>query len=118
LNNYIVEVTGAAMGTGEEADRIKKGMPNVGSGLLDGDSPTQFSAKLANTLKDLRTMEARLQYIKANGLKVLDIPLDKMPEIMRQREQALITSLGLDVKNPQDRAVLKSRLATEFGLMR
>jgi hypothetical protein len=24
----------------------------------------------------------------------------------------------LDVKNPQDRAVLKSRLATEFGLMR
>ena len=118
LNNYIVEVTGAAMGTGEEADRIKKGMPNVGSGLLDGDSPTQFSAKLSNTLKDLRTMEARLQYIKANGLKVLDIPLDKMPEIMRQREQALITSLGLDVKNPQDRAVLKSRLATEFGLMR
>ena len=118
LNAYIVEVTGAAMGTGEEADRIKKGMPNVGSGLLDGDSPTQFSAKLSNTLKDLRTMEARLQYIKANGLKVLDIPLDKMPEIMRQREQALITSLGLDVKNPQDRAVLKSRLATEFGLMR
>ena len=118
LNAYIVEVTGAAMGTGEEADRIKKGMPNVGSGLLDGDSPTQFAAKLSNTLKDLRTMEARLQYIKANGLKVVDVPLDKMPEIMRQREQALITSLGLDVKNPQDRAVLKSRLATEFGLMR
>jgi len=118
LNAYIVEVTGAAMGTGEEADRIKKGMPNVGSGLLDGDSPTQFAAKLSNTLKDLRTMEARLQYIKANGLKVVDVPLDKMPEIMRQREQALITSLGLDVKNPQDKAVLKSRLATEFGLMR
>jgi hypothetical protein len=118
LNAYIVEVTGAAMGTGEEADRIKKGMPNVGSGLLDGDSPTQFASKLSNTLKDLRTMEARLQYIKSNGLKVIDVPLDRMPEIMRQREQALITSLGLDVRNPQDKAVLKSRLATEFGLMR
>jgi hypothetical protein len=118
LNAYIVEVTGAAMGTGEEADRIKKGMPNVGSGLLDGDSPTQFAAKLSNTLKDLRTMEARLQYIKSNGLKIVDVPLDRMPEIMRQREQALITSLGLDVRNPQDKAVLKSRLATEFGLMR
>ena len=118
LNAYIVEVTGAAMGTGEEADRIKKGMPNVGSGLLDGDSPTQFASKLSNTLKDLRTMEARLQYIKANGLKIVDVPLDRMPEIMRQREQALITSLGLDVRNPQDKAVLKSRLATEFGLMR
>jgi hypothetical protein len=118
LNQYIVDITGAAMGTGEEADRIKKGMPNVGSGLLDGDSPTQFAAKLSNTLRDLRTMEARLQYIKANGLKIVDVPLDRMPEIMRQREQALITSLGLDVKNPQDRAVLKSRLASEFGLMR
>jgi hypothetical protein len=118
LNQYIVDITGAAMGTGEEADRIKKGMPNVGSGLLDGDSPTQFAAKLSNTLKDLRTMEARLQYIKANGLKIVDVPLDKMPDIMRKREQALITTLGLDVKNPQDKAVLKSRLATEFGLMR
>jgi len=118
LNAYIVEVTGAAMGTGEEADRIKKGMPNVGSGLLDGDSPTQFASKLANTLKDLRTMEARLQYIKNNGLKVVDVPLEKMPDIMRKREQDLITSLGLDVKNPQDKAVLKSRLASEFGLMR
>jgi hypothetical protein len=118
LNAYIVEVTGAAMGTGEEADRIKKGMPNVGSGLLDGDSPTQFASKLANTMKDLRTMEARLQYIKNNGLKIVDVPLERMPEIMRQRERALITSLGLDVNNPQDKAVLKSRLASEFGLMR
>jgi hypothetical protein len=118
LNAYIVEVTGAAMGTGEEADRIKKGMPNVGSGLLDGDSPTQFASKLSNTMKDLRTMEARLQYIKNNGLKIVDVPLERMPEIMRQRERALITSLGLDVNNPQDKAVLKSRLASEFGLMR
>ena len=118
LNDYIVQVTGAAIGSAQEENRIKKGMPNIGTGLLDGDSPTQFAAKLSNTLRDLRTMEARLQYIKANGLKIVDIPLDKMPEIMRQREQALITSLGLDVKNPQDKAVLKSRLATEFGLMR
>lgn len=118
LNAYIVEVTGAAMGTGEEADRIKKGMPNVGSGLLDGDSPTQFASKLANTMKDLRTMEARLQYIKNNGLKIVDVPLEKMPEIMRKREKELINSLGLDVTNPQDKAVLKSRLAGEFGLMR
>ena len=118
LNDYIVQVTGAAIGSAQEENRIKKGMPNIGTGLLDGDSPTQFAAKLSNTLRDLRTMEARLQYIKANGLKIVDVPLDRMPEIMRQREQALITSLGLDVKNPQDRAVLKSRLATEFGLMR
>jgi hypothetical protein len=118
LNAYINEVTGAAIGQGEEADRIKAGMPNPGMGLFDGDSPTQFNAKLKNTLKDLRTVEARVQYIKANGLKLVDVPLNKMPDIMRKRETELINSLGLDVSKPEDKAILRNRLASEFGLMR
>jgi len=118
LNAYINEVTGAAIGQGEEADRIKAGMPNPGSGLFDGDSPTQFNAKLKNTLRDLRTVEARVQYIKANGLKLVDVPLNKMPDIMRKRETELINSLGLDVSKPEDKAILRNRLASEFGLMR
>jgi len=118
LNAYINEVTGAAIGQGEEADRIKAGMPNPGAGLFDGDSPTQFNAKLKNTLKDLRTVEARVQYIKANGLKLVDVPLNKMPDIMRKRETELIKSLGLDVSKPEDKAILRNRLASEFGLMR
>jgi hypothetical protein len=118
LNAYINEVTGAAIGQGEEADRIKAGMPNPGSGLFDGDSPTQFNAKLKNTLRDLRTVEARVQYIKANGLKLVDVPLNKMPDIMRKRETELIKSLALDVSKPEDKAILRNRLASEFGLMR
>jgi hypothetical protein len=70
LNRYINEVTGAAIGQGEEAERIKAGVPNPGTGMFDGDSPTEFNAKLKNTLRDLRTVEARIQYIKANGLKL------------------------------------------------
>ena len=118
LNAYINEVTGAAIGAGEEAERIKAGMPNPGTGLFDGDSPTQFNAKLKNTLRDLRTVEARVQYIKANGLKLVDVPLNKMPDIMRKRETELINSLQLDVSKPEDKAILRNRLASEFGLMR
>jgi hypothetical protein len=118
LNAYINEITGAAMGQGEEADRIKSGVPNAGTGLFDGDSPTEFDAKLKNTLRDLRTVEARIQYIKNNGLKIVDVPLDKMPDIMRKREKELISSLGLDVTKPEDKVILKSRLGQEFGLMR
>jgi hypothetical protein len=118
LNAYINEITGAAMGVGEEADRIKSGVPNAGTGLFDGDSPTEFAAKLKNTLRDLRTVEARVQYIKNNGLKIVDVPLDKMPDIMRKREKELISSLGLDITKPEDKTILKSRLGQEFGLMR
>jgi hypothetical protein len=66
----------------------------------------------------LRTVEARVQYIKANGLKLVDVPLNKMPDIMRKRETELIKSLGLDVSKPEDKAILRNRLASEFGLMR
>jgi hypothetical protein len=118
LNAYINEVTGAAIGQGEEADRIKSGVPNAGTGLFDGDSPTEFAAKMKNTIRDLRTVEARVQYIKNNGLKVVDVPLDKMPDIMRKREKELISSLGLDITKPEDKVILKSRLGQEFGLMR
>jgi hypothetical protein len=118
LNRYINEVTGAAIGQGEEADRIKAGVPNPGTGMFDGDSPTEFNAKLKNTLRDLRTVEARIQYIKANGLKLVDVPLNKMPDIMRKRETELIKSLNLDVSKPEDKSILRNRLASEFGLMR
>lgn len=117
LNQYINEVTGAAIGQGEEAERLKAGVPNPGSGLFDGDGPTEFSAKLQNTLKDLKMVEARLHYIKRNGLKLTDVSLSTMPRIMKERETQLINQFKLDPNNPSDRNVLKNRLAQEFGLL-
>jgi hypothetical protein len=117
LNQYINEVTGAAIGQGEEADRLKAGVPNPGSGLFDGDGPTEFAAKLQNTLKDLKMAEARLHYIKTKGLKLTDVSLTSMPRIMKDREADLIKQLGLDPNKPEDRNVLINRLAQEFGLL-
>ena len=117
LNQYINEVTGAAIGQGEEADRLKAGVPNPGSGLFDGDGPTEFAAKLQNTLKDLKMAEARLHYIKTKGLKLTDVSLTNMPRIMKDREAELIKQLRLDPNKLEDRNVLINRLAQEFGLL-
>jgi hypothetical protein len=117
LNQYINEITGAAIGQGEEADRLKAGVPNPGSGLFDGDGPTEFAAKLQNTLKDLKMAEARLHYIKTKGLKLTDVSLTNMPRIMKDREAELIKQLRLDPNKLEDRNVLINRLAQEFGLL-
>jgi hypothetical protein len=118
LNTYINEITGAAIGQGEEADRIKAGVPNVGSGMFDGDSPAEFQAKLNNTTKSLRLAEARLAYIKRNGLAITNIKLDEMPSLIAKREREIINANKLDITNNlTHRQQLKQQLATEFGLV-
>jgi len=117
LNQYINEITGAAIGQGEEAERLKSGVPNPGEGLFGGDSPTVFLSKLNNTVRDLRLAEARLQYIKTKGFNLQDVTLDQMPTIMRKRKEQIVKDFGLDEANPTDREVLRNRLASEFGLL-
>jgi hypothetical protein len=118
LNTYINEITGAAIGQGEEADRIKAGVPNVGSGMFDGDSPAEFEAKLNNTMKTLRLAEARLAYVKRNGLAITNIKIDEMPSLIAKREREIIAANKLDInKNLTHRQQLKQQLATEFGLV-
>jgi hypothetical protein len=118
LNQYINEITGAAIGQGEEAERLKSGVPNPGTGLFGGDSPTVFLSKLNNTVRDLRLAEARLQYIKTKGFNIQDVALDDMPTIMRKRKEQIVKDFGLDEARSEDREVLKNRLAAEFGLLR
>jgi hypothetical protein len=67
INLYIKEITGAQMSE-READRIRKGMPDPGEGLFDGDSPTEFEAKWKDTVHSLRMAQARyIRYLR-NGL--------------------------------------------------
>ena len=112
LNQYINDITGAAIGSGEEAARIRAGIPDP-----EKDSPTQFQAKLQNTIALGKQFEARLGYVKKNGLKLTDVPLESIPGKMRAREAELIQQLKLDPTKPEDKAALRSRLANEFGLL-
>jgi len=118
LNDYIVKITGAAIGQGEEEKRLKASVPNA------DDSATQFKAKLDLLTKDVKKAQARLYYLKTKGYKNLeqgfkDIKLDDMPQIMAQREKELIEQYAkgknLD-ENPQIKGAIARQLAAEFGL--
>jgi hypothetical protein len=112
LNQYINDITGAAVGSGDEEKRIRSGIPDP-----QKDSPTQFQAKLQNTLALGKLYEARLGYVKKNGLKLTDVSVDSIPAKMRAREAEIIQQLKLDPTKPEDKAAIRSRLANEFGLL-
>lgn len=61
LSAYIKEITGAAMGIQEEG-RIRSGMPDPAK-----DGPTQFEAKLKNSIATAKLALARHSYLKRNG---------------------------------------------------
>jgi hypothetical protein len=112
LNQYINDITGAAVGAGDEEKRLRAGIPDP-----QKDSPTQFQAKLQNTLALGKLYEARLGYVKKNGLKLTDVSIDSIPSKMRAREAEIIQQLKLDPTKPEDKAAIRSKLASEFGLL-
>ena len=84
INRYIKEMTGAAMSV-PEAKRIRKGVPDAGEGVFDGDSPTEFQAKMLGTMRSLKLATARYSYALRHGLDRDDINLEEMEDIMRDR---------------------------------
>jgi len=120
MNEYIKSITGAAMSE-MEAQRILRGMPNPGQGIIDGDSPTEFKAKLDDAMKQTKMALARYTYIKKNGGMSIDtLPLDKMPQIMNQRGQALeaqIKQANPNLNQQQVEGRVRQFLAQEFGLV-
>jgi hypothetical protein len=119
LNNYINLITGAAVGSGEEERRIRKGIPDP-----QKDSPTEYVAKLKAKIQEGRLYEARLGYIKQNSsLKMTDVDVNKIPTLMREREAKIKSNnslFGNKEFNPKDvnhQAIVRSILSREFGLM-
>jgi len=126
LNQYIHDVTGAAMSE-QEVPRIRAGVPDPGTGMFDGDSPTEFKAKFDDTMRQLKMAEARYAYIKrSGGVSITDasgkpiIPLERMPSIMNERGAAIEKELKAkspSVSETQLRKAVRSQLAREFGLV-
>lgn len=124
LNEYIRSVTGAVVNA-NEVPRLMGAMPNPGQGLFDGDDPVTFEAKKNDIIRMLRMGEARLAYIKRNGMSLEDgqgnpvVPLDKMPEIINQRGQAIEAELKAKQPNADSKVIQKAvrrQLGAEFGL--
>lgn len=119
ISKYIKDITGAAMAI-PEAKRIRKGMPDPGEGIIDGDSPIEFQAKLLGTMRSLKLASARYSHALRNGMDWRDIDLSEVEEIMRGRMQELEQEVR--ARNPGigqgalDR-LLSHTLGVEFGLL-
>lgn len=131
INLYIKDITGAQMAV-TEAARLTRGMPNPGDGILTGDSPTEFRAKMDSVVTSLRAAAARNAYALQNGLfadlpekqrseaLARTIPLSGMKEIMNARADELRASIRANNPNIDQAALddfLRRQLAEEFGLL-
>lgn len=115
LNRTIKDLTGAAMGV-QEAERIISSLPNAGTGILDGDSPVEFEAKLNNAIRQTKYALARQQYSLRKGLSWESTPLDKIPSIVQARGKAIAQQYNLDPNKPADLNTINRQLAAEFGV--
>lgn len=115
LNQTIKDLTGQSMGV-QEAARITSSLPNPGTGLFDGDSPTEFKAKMDNGMKLTKYALARKNYALKNGKNWSDISLDRMPEIINQRGKEIAAKYKLDPNKPEDKKWITQTLAAEFGI--
>ncbi len=77
LNATLNQLSGAAVSP-QEFERISKALPNPGTGLFDGDSPTQFMAKLRRAIRDVKLARARANFILSGGGSLEDIQSGKL----------------------------------------
>lgn len=121
LSRYIKEITGAQASI-QEMDRITRGMPNPGEGVFDGDSPTEFKAKMDDTIMSLKLAQARASYARSNGLPADPerlaerISLPEMKEIMKKRAKQISDGLPAGLTEEEKKRRTAQQLSDEFGL--
>ena len=127
INQYIKEITGAQMSE-KEADRIRQAMPDPGEGVLDGNAPTEFKAKLDNATEQLTLAAARYNYLRSGKWKggvftgdINNVPitLDQMRGIINERGKAVMREMKMRYPNAAPdilREQAKARVKQEFGI--
>lgn len=124
LNQYIKEITGAAM-TIPEANRIKKTQPNPGEGIFDGDSPIEFQSKMDTNIRLTEMALARYSYLTKNGFDgTVDemskkIPLDDMPRVIQQETNKIqndVMKANPGVPRQELVPIIQQRLRAQFGI--
>lgn len=108
MNTQLKIRSGTAV-TASEFTRLKGELPVVGTGIFDGDSPTEYMAKTKAIIRSLRMADARLNFALQKGIDFSSIPLDSINAIIDARGNELLSS-GLS-----DEEVEKI-LKEEFGL--
>lgn len=118
LNRTLNELSGAAI-TPQEAERLKKMMPDPGEGVFDGDSPTEFKAKMDDVVRQTTLALARYRYAKAHGLDQYGIALSEVPDLIDKRGMEIEQRLRAQNPNAPEEVItfeVRERLSREFGI--
>lgn len=122
LNTILKELSGAAV-TPQEYERLKNDVPQAGTGILDGDDPISFEAKLKRSQQTARAAIARYNFMRSKGLNFdrnrLDqfLALDDVPAAIDQRGTEIESQLRKSGADPNtiDQQV-RRQLKQEFGI--
>lgn len=122
FNNYIREQTGAAMSE-SEAKRLEIDVPKAGIGIFDGDSPTEYQAKMDSAIESSMLVQARYQYLMKNGFTKKEIKTSMKsddPELTLEGMRKIINDEAakaydrLELQHPNmDQATLSSMAKRE-----
>lgn len=118
INRHIKAITGATA-TEEEVPRLMAEMPSAGTGIFDGDNPSDFKGKYDSKIRELKLVRARAMYARANGLVWKDIDLDTLPTLIDRRGDTLAEQLRTanPALTPEEVTQhVQMRLKQEFGL--
>lgn len=120
FNTTIRALTGAALSPGE-ASRVAATTPVAGEGVFDGDSPTQFKAKMDRSLETIQMALIRENIWRSQGMKGKPweaMPLSGVKEWVNKRGDEIATELKKTSPNMDKAAVaaeVKARLRREVG---
>ena len=120
------EMSGGAVTDGEAARQMAY-LPTPGTGLFDGDSPSEFSAKTERLQGFFDAAAARLAYIRKAGIGISSmkeleskVPLEQVPKLIRSAIDAAKSDLAKDYPNASPETLESyavRRVARDFGLM-
>lgn len=120
-NQTIKDLTGATVSV-QEAPRLMLQMPTTGQGLFDGDSPTEFAAKLDGSIAGVKAAQARASYARKHGLskdQMFAMPLDSIPAMIDKRGDEYLAQIrqgNPGIPDETAKEMVKARLREEFGL--
>ena len=126
--NTLKKLSGTAV-TEPEMKRQEVYLINPGTGVFDGDSPSQVKTKIDKMMSFQRQAIARLNYIRKNGLSIRNaagdvtfgnISLDRMPGLMKGYGQEVTKQLinqGMAPDSPELIQAVQAKVAEHFGLV-
>ena len=122
LNTVLKQLSGTAV-TENEMKRQLEVQPNVGTGVADGDSPTEFATKVRGQMAFAQSAVARARWLRRQGFTgapwEYGVPVEAMPALIKKRGDELLEQY--QQQNPKaDPSALKSAvkrdLKQEFGI--